>query len=269
MRLPSLSPDEIATFAGDLDDHEVRDPADPRRGAWRRADPDRRAHRQQRGDRRAHRPARAADQRGRRRQLVPGAVRAAPRPARGMGRHAHPVAQPARDLRRPAPARDARPADRLGLPQRRDPGPPVRRVDDACRPGRRRWPPRPGRASCRSRSIGTATASSRSRCRRRSTSPRPTRPSSSGRARRWPTRWPTPSAARPSSGTASSRCGRPAPPKGTTSSAAPGSCRPASPTRARSRAAARRGRRGRRGTRCHGGSADAAEAAAEPAEAAP
>ena len=62
--------------------------------------------------------------------------------------------------------------DRLGLPQRRHPGPAVRGVDDAARPGRRRWPPRPVARSCRSRS----GASRRSRLRghagrRRSTSP--------------------------------------------------------------------------------------------------
>ena len=52
-------------------------------------------------------------------------------PARAVARDAHPVAQPAGDLRRPAPPRAARPAGRLGLPQRRDPGAAVRRVDDA------------------------------------------------------------------------------------------------------------------------------------------
>ena len=85
-------------------------------------------------------------------------------PARGVGRPRHPVAQPARDLRRPPAARDARPARRLGLPPRRHPGPPVRRVDDAAgRPGDARREDRT-RGSCRSRSAGRPTAGSTSRC---------------------------------------------------------------------------------------------------------
>ena len=62
-----------------------------------------------------------------------------PRPARAVERDADPVAQPAGDLRRPPPSRGARSARRLGLPQRRHPGPAVRRVDDAAgRPGHAR-----------------------------------------------------------------------------------------------------------------------------------
>ena len=62
---------------------------------------------------------------------LPRDVRALPAPPRGVGRPRHPVAQPPRDLQGPPEPRDARPAHRLGLPLRRHPGPPVRRVDDA------------------------------------------------------------------------------------------------------------------------------------------
>ena len=90
-----------------------------------------RPRRQQRGRRRRGRRSRLAGERRRRRLVLPRAVRAAPAPARGVGRPRHPVAQPARALQGAPARRDPRPAGRLGLPPRRDPGPAVRRVDDA------------------------------------------------------------------------------------------------------------------------------------------
>ena len=84
------------------------------------------------------------------------------RAARGVGRDAHPVAQPARDLRRPAARRAARPARRLGLPQRRDPGPPVRRLDDAAGRARRRSPRRPASRILPIRSTAAPTTRSTS-----------------------------------------------------------------------------------------------------------
>ena len=133
MRLPPCRPTRSGALVGNLDDQEVELRADPRRRARRRAHPDRRrtsatTRRSPRGDR----PSRPADQRGRRRLARSRSCSSCSARQRAhVGRHAHPVAQPAGDLRRPAPARDARPAGRLGLPQRRHPGPPVRRLDDA------------------------------------------------------------------------------------------------------------------------------------------
>ena len=182
------------------------------RGAQRwRPDPGRRPRRQQRGGGGGDRPPRHADQRPGRRLGVPGDLRAASPPARGMGREDHRLAEPARDLRGAAAARDAGPAGRLGLSLGRHPGAAVRRVDGAARRDPRRWPRRPARASCRSRSGGDRTIRSSSRGRARSTSRRPTRPSSSARPRRSPTPWRRPSPRRRSSGTASSRSGRPPP----------------------------------------------------------
>ena len=114
-----------ARLVGNLDDAEPRSSRirDERRGGGLilTGGP----HRQQRGDRRRRSPSCGlpisvvADD-----SVVPGAVRAtSARQRAAVGRHAHPVAQPAGDLRRPAPPRDARPAGRLGLPQRRHPGP--------------------------------------------------------------------------------------------------------------------------------------------------
>ena len=107
-------------------------------------------------------------------------------------RDAHPVAQPAGDLRRAAPARGARPAGRLGLPQRRHPGPAVRRLDDAAGRARRRWRPRPSSRilpADHHPPAGRPPSGRPGRADRRRR--RTTRPSSSGRPRRSPTPWPT------------------------------------------------------------------------------
>ena len=124
---PGCRPSEVSRLAGS---GCRRHPCDLGGCARGRADPGRRSRRQQRGRRSRDRPPRAADQRRRRRLGVPGDVRAAPAPARELGRPDDRVAQPARDLRRAQAPRDARPAGRLGLPERRDPGPAAGCLDD-------------------------------------------------------------------------------------------------------------------------------------------
>ena len=131
MRVPYMPRDEV--MALDRAARPGRGRAHPRgivRGRPHRHD---RPRRQQRCHRSGHRPPRHPAQRRRRRFVVPRAVRVPARPARAVERHAHPVAQPAGDLRRAAAARGARPARRLGLSQRRHPGPAVRRLDHAAR----------------------------------------------------------------------------------------------------------------------------------------
>ena len=136
------------------------------------------------------RPPRAADQRRRRRFVVPRAVRAAPRAARALGRRrSSRGATCARSSACSGASEMLAPARRLGLPQRRHPGPAVRRLDDAAgRPGDARGQDR-RRGSCRSsirrQPDGRLRVDLAEPDRRRR---RPTRPSSSGRPRRSPTR---------------------------------------------------------------------------------
>ena len=96
-------------------------------------------------------------------------------------------------------------------------------------PVRRRSPPRRERSSCRSRSGASPTADSGWRAASRSASPRQPPPTSSARPRRSPMRSRTPSAPRRSSGTASSRAGRPIPRQGPSSKPARRRCLPARP----------------------------------------
>ena len=138
----------------------------------------------------------------------------------GWGRQAHRLAQPPRDLRRAPPPRDPRPPRRLGLSQRRDPGPPVRRVDGAAGgPGDARGQDRLADPPVTIRRQPDDTLCS-SRGASRSTSSRPTRPSSGGPPRPSPTGWPR-SVRPPTSGTASSRSGRRPPRRPRTSSGGP------------------------------------------------
>ena len=172
-----------------------------------------------------------------------------PPAARAVARDAHPVAQPAGDLRRAAPPRAARPAGRLGLPQRRDPGPAVRCLDDAAgRSGDARRqdvvadpagdhrPParRPAAGHVRRADLGRA---------------RTTRPTSSARPRRSPT--PSPHPIRPAPEQWYSF--KPIWPASAAEARRPRAtgaarCRPAGPTRAR-RAACRATRRTRSSAR--------------------
>ena len=190
MRVPFLPHDEVAALVEPLDPAEIQRIRDGR--ARRRAHRDGGPRRQQRRRRRRRSPgAGPAAQRRRRRFGVPGAVRLPARATRAVGRDAHPVAQPAGDLRRAPPARAARPAGRLGLPQRRHPGEAVRRLDDVA-----------GRAGDAGRQDVVADRAAITTRRRRTAaprdlaepirSPRPTRPSSSARPRRSPTRSPSP-----------------------------------------------------------------------------
>ena len=136
MRLPSLS------AGGDRRARRAGGPGRPRADLARigRGDPGRRPRRQQRGLRGRRRLARLADQRRRRRLVLPRDVRAVPPAPRVLRRRGHPVAQPAQGLRGPPAQGAPRAPRRLGLPLRRDPRSPVRRLDGAARrtgqPGR-------------------------------------------------------------------------------------------------------------------------------------
>ena len=166
----------------------VADPALPAMSAPAADSSSPRPRRQQRHHRGRDRPPGPAAQRRRRRFGLSRAVRPTSAAARAVARDDHPVAQPAGDLRRPPPARAARPAGRLGLPQRRDPGDAVRRLDDAA--GRAGHAGRQdivadhaGDHDPRGRTAGSGWPSAD-----RSPSPPRTRPTSSARHRRSPTR---------------------------------------------------------------------------------
>ena len=246
MRVPYLPEERVARADGAARRSGSR--AHPRRLAGRRTDHHRRPCRQQRRDRRGDRPPRPAAQRGRRRFVVPGAVRVPHAAARAVARDAHPVAQPAGDLRRAPTSRAARPARRLGLSQRRDPGPPVRCLDDVAGRARPRSRPRRRRGSCPPSPTERPDGRAAGDPRRADLGRRRTiRPTSSARPRRSPTPSLARSGPRRSSGTASSRSGRRLPRRPPTSSDGRGRCRPASPTRAR-RAACHATRRTRSGS---------------------
>ena len=187
----------------------------------------------------------------RRRHRLPRAVRAAPRQRERWGVTHHPVAQPARDLRGPAPRRvlgllvdwgyrsDGIPVPLFGAWTTLPAGP----ATLAAKTGA------PG--SCRSPSGARPTARFAVTCDRPDRGRRRAiRPSSSARPRPSPTRWPRPSPPRPTSGTASSRSGRRAPRRPPTSSAGradagrssrPGTGTRSRPRRRRSRPGSRRG----------------------------
>ena len=140
--------------------------------------------------------------------------------ARGVGRPDHPVAEPAGDLRRaPAAARCSALLVDWGYRDRRHPGPPVRRLDDAAgrsgdagrqdrvaHPARRH--PRAGRTAASTSSWGEPIDVAVGRAGRA-----PAGDPGDGRRARGDRSRP-----RPSSGTASSRSGRRPPPRGPTSS---------------------------------------------------
>ena len=149
MRVPFLPPDEVAALVEPLD--PVDDPAHPRRIARRRADRDRRPRRQQRGRRARRSPSRGlpinvvADD-----SAFPELFEHLRRAARAVGRHAHPVAQPARRSSASCAGASCSACWSTGATaataSRCACSTPGRR----CRPGRRRWPPRRRRGSCRS-----------------------------------------------------------------------------------------------------------------------
>ena len=147
------------------------------------------------------------DQRGRRRLLLPRAVRAVRAPADELGRQDDLLAQPPRRLRSTPPPRGPGPAGGLGLSSGRHPGQDVRGLDDAAGRARRCSPQSTAPPSCPSRSTASPTAPSRRRPTSRSTSPRTPRRTWPSRPRRSPLPSRATSPLRRSSGTTSSRSG--------------------------------------------------------------